>query len=94
MNLRKTLAATAVAALVGTGLVAGSATTASAREVCNQWGHCWWQSDYGYHGYYHSDWDRWHHRDYDHWRDRDRYYHHDYDRDRDWHHDRDYDDYR
>jgi len=89
MMIRKALAASALAALIGGGMVAATATDASARTVCNQWGRCWHESGYyGYRGsYYHSgygyDW-RYHHRYHDYDRDRDswrwRHHHHDYDR--------------
>ncbi len=89
MIFRKALAASALAALIGGGMLAATTGEASARTVCNQWGNCWHEP--GYYGdrgaYYHSD--------YDSWRYRYRHRYHDYDRDRDYwryhHHDRDYD---
>jgi hypothetical protein len=91
MTIRKALAASALAALIGGGMLAASTTEASARTVCNQWGRCWHERGYGYYGYrgdyYHSDYGDWRyrHRDYD--RDYWRYHHRDYGRD----YNRDYD---
>ena len=94
MTIRKALAASALTALIGGGMLAASTSEASARIVCNQWGRCWHEHGYyGYRGgYYHSDYDDWRYRhryrDYDRDRDYWRYHHnHDYDRD----YDRDYD---
>ena len=87
MNLRKTLAAGAIAALMGTGLVAASVMPAAAHQECNQWGHCWYVPDHnGFGVYFHSGYDRWHHYDHDrgdYWR------HRGYDHDWRWHHEHD-----
>ncbi len=57
MIFRKALAAGALAALLGGGMVVASTDTASARIVCNQWGHCWHQPG----PFFHTGWG-WHNR--------------------------------
>src|SRR5262249_14476197 len=47
MIFRKALAAGALAALIGGGMVVASTDAASARIVCNQWGRCWHQPSFG-----------------------------------------------
>ncbi|MBS0471355.1 MAG: hypothetical protein JSR60_09805 [Proteobacteria bacterium] len=66
----------ALAALLGTGALIASATTADARVVCNNWGDCWHVRD-RYHyppglgiRVYNDNW-----RDRHHW-DNDWYWHH------------------
>jgi hypothetical protein len=75
MTIRKLMTTGAVAALLGIGAVAVTATTADARTVCNRFGDCWHDSNnYTYPGtlgvrFYGDDW-RGHH----HWNN-DRYGH-------------------
>jgi hypothetical protein len=44
MKIRKLVTTSAIAALLGIGAIAVSATTASARTVCNNDGDCWHES--------------------------------------------------
>jgi hypothetical protein len=57
MGLRNVLVKTAAAAAIAGGLVAATASPASAYVVCNRWGHCWntWHRYYPpYYGAYYG----------------------------------------
>jgi hypothetical protein len=73
-KFRNLLTTGAVAALLGVGAAAVSATPADARVVCNRWGDCWHERGY-YHyprglgvRFYGDEW-RWRHRHDYHWRE-------------------------
>lgn len=51
-KLRTPLAVAAAAAAISVGALVVSASPASARVVCNRWGHCWHTRPYYYGAYY------------------------------------------
>jgi hypothetical protein len=54
MELRNVLVKTAAAAAIAGGLVAATASPASAYVVCNSWGHCWHTGHRYYPPYYYG----------------------------------------